>query len=98
MRCFFFARIDILNEEEYKKYLDVTDAVFAKFKGKYLAMDDAPEALEGNAGSGRVVLIEFTDERELRRWYDSTEYQGILKHRLTAADCKAMLVHGLPGE
>jgi uncharacterized protein (DUF1330 family) len=98
MICYFIARIYIKDEEEYQKYLDGADAVFSKFGGRYLAVDDGPVFLEGNAESGRIVLIEFPDERELRRWYDSPEYQGILKHRLKAADCSAALVHGLPGK
>lgn len=94
-KCYFLAHIDIVNEAEYKKYLDGTDEVLAKFKGKYLAVDKNPETLEGERAAGRTVIIEFPDEAELRRWYDSPEYQEILRHRLKAARCHAMIVHGL---
>lgn len=96
MSCYFIANINIHDEREYRKYLDGTDGVFAKFNGRYLAVDERPETLEGNGVHDRIVLIEFPDEKELKRWYDSPEYREILRHRLKAADCKAMLVYGLP--
>jgi uncharacterized protein (DUF1330 family) len=94
-KCYFLAHIDIVDEAEYKKYLDGTDSVFVKFQGKYLAVDTNPETLEGEPACGRTVIIEFPDEVELRRWYDSPEYQCILRHRLKAARCTATIVHGL---
>lgn len=95
MSCYFVARISIHNPEEYQKYLDGADAVFAKFNGHYLAVDEHPETLEGGPFCGRVVIIEFPGEAELRQWYDSPEYREILRHRLKAADCSTLLVRGL---
>lgn len=95
MSCYFIALIRIRDEAEYQKYLDGADAVFTKYKGRYLAVDDSPETLEGAWEGGRAVLIEFPDEAELKRWYLSPEYQGLLRHRLAAADCDTLLVKGL---
>jgi uncharacterized protein (DUF1330 family) len=48
--------------------------------------------LEGNWPYKRAVVIRFPSEEECRRWYDSPEYQEILKHRLKGADCATILV------
>lgn len=92
---YFLAHIRIHDTEEYQQYLDETDGVFARFNGTYLAVDQNPDVMEGCWEGGRMVLIQFPSEADLRRWYDSPEYQGILKHRLKAADCDSLLIHGL---
>ena len=94
MSCYFVARIRIHDEAEYNRYLGQCDEVFARFNGRYLAVDRSPVLLEGSPEEGRMVLIEFPDEAAFREWYDSPEYQDILAHRLAGADCTSVLVHG----
>jgi uncharacterized protein (DUF1330 family) len=95
MSSYFIAQIKINNPEEYGKYLEGVDEVFAKFNGKYLTVDDKPEVIEGNWNYSRVVVIEFPNYDDLRKWYDSEDYQNILKHRLQGADCDTVIVKGL---
>lgn len=95
MSCYFIAQIKITDMNEYEKYLDGTDSVFSRYNGKYLAVDTKPEVLEGSWSSDRIVIIEFENEKELKRWYESPEYQAILKYRLKAAKCDTLLVKGL---
>ena len=92
MSAYFIANIRIQDEAEYQKYLDAVDGVFEKFNGKYLAVDQSPEVLEGAWNHSRAVLIEFPDAQSLKAWYYSSEYQEILRFRLNAADCDAILV------
>ncbi len=94
MSCYFVARIQIHDEAEYGRYLDSCDEVFARFSGRYLAVDRSPIPLEGEPEEGRMVLIEFPDEPSFRLWYDSAEYQEILTHRLAGAHCTSVLVRG----
>ncbi len=94
MSAYFIANILIHDQEEYDKYLKSVDDVFAKFNGKYLAMDEHPSILEGTWNYTRTVLIRFPSEEDLLAWYESDEYQQILKHRLQGAHCDAILVHG----
>lgn len=94
MSCYFIARIQIHDEAEYARYLAACDDVFARFSGRYLAVDEAPVPLEGQPESGRMVIIEFPDEAAFRHWYDSPEYQAILRHRLRGATCTSSLVRG----
>ncbi len=94
MSAYFIANIRIHDQEEYDKYLKSVDDVFAKFNGKYLAMDEHPSILEGTWNYTKTVLIRFPSEEDLLAWYESDEYQQILKHRLQGAHCDAILVHG----
>ena len=94
MSYYFVANINIRDDQEYQKYLDDVDEVFAKFRGTYLAVDDLPEILEGEWENERAVLIRFDSKEDFNNWYYSDEYQNILKHRLNASRCNTILIKG----
>ena len=95
MSYYFIANIKIHDPKEYQRYINEAEQVFSKFKGKYLAVDNAPELLEGNWDYTRSVIIEFISKADFHDWYNSDDYQRILKHRLKAAECDTILVKGL---
>lgn len=88
-------QIEMIDEDEYQKYLDKVDEVFSKFNGKYLAVEDSPKIIEGTWKYSRSVLIEFESENDFNSWYFSDDYQSIVKHRLEGAHCDSVLVKGL---
>ncbi len=77
----------------YDRYLDGFDAVFERYEGEVLLVDDAPTVLEGEWPYTRLVLIRFPDEAALRRWYDSPEYQRLAQIRHQAADGFIVIAH-----
>jgi len=94
LSVFFVAQIRIHDPAEYRKYLDGCDEIFAKYNGEYLAVDDNPAILEGDWDYTKIVIIRFLNENDLRRWYESEEYQELRKFRLNAAQCDTLLVKG----
>lgn len=95
MSVYFVAQIKINDLERYDRYLEACDDVFLKYNGKYLAVDKSPEILEGEWQYSRSVIIEFPNESDLKEWYQSKEYQEILKYRLEGATCDTIIVHGI---
>ena len=95
MSYYFIAQIRIKDEIEYQKYLDNADNIFRKYKGEYLSVDNNPQIVEGSWNYTRTVLIRFNNKNDFDEWYNSKDYQDILKHRLKAADCDTILVKGL---
>lgn len=91
---YFVANININDLNEYQKYVDKVDGVFSKYKGKYLALDDNPEVLEGKWKYTRSVIVSFETKLDFDNWYNSKEYQEILKYRLNAAECDTILIKG----
>jgi uncharacterized protein (DUF1330 family) len=91
MSCYFLAQLKINDTNEYQKYLDGFDAVFEKYEGQVIAVEEDPMILEGDWQGSRVVLIQFSDENEAKRWYNSSEYQAILAHRLRSSTGTALL-------
>lgn len=96
MSCYFLARITIHDPQTYQKYLERVDAVFSKFHGTYLALDDHPGVLEGTWDCTRTVLIRFDSREDLLDWYHSPEYSEILQFRLSSAHCDSVVLEGLP--
>jgi len=92
---YFVANIKINDLSEYQKYINESEEVFAKFKGKYLAVDNEPQILEGEWKYTREVIICFENKKDFTDWYCSEDYQRILKYRLAAAECDSILVKGL---
>jgi uncharacterized protein (DUF1330 family) len=94
MSVYFVAQIKIKNELEYNLYLARCGVIFSKYNGKYLAVDSAPQIIEGSWEYSRSVIIEFPKEIDFNMWYNSNEYQSILRHRLSGARCDSILVQG----
>jgi uncharacterized protein (DUF1330 family) len=77
--------------EEYRRLgvssLDGTNAVLRVMPG-------AVETLEGDRVE-MVAVVEFPTAEELKAWYYSPQYQDLVRRRLAAADCQAVLVQGV---
>ena len=95
MNYYFIANIRIKDKKEYRKYIDKSGEVFQKYNGEYLAVDNDPKILEGNWNYSRTVLIKFKNKSDFDAWYNSDDYQKILKHRLSASECDTILVKGI---
>lgn len=95
MKYYFIAQIRIRDAIEYQKYIDSAGDIFRKYNGEYLSVDNNPQILEGEWNYARTVLIRFNSYKDFTEWYNSADYQEILKHRLKAADCDTILVKGL---
>ncbi len=91
---YFVAQIKITDPAEYQMYLDGARDIFKKHKGEYLSVDNNPQIVEGNWDYSRTVLIKFETREDFEEWYNSRDYQDILKHRLKGADCDTILIKG----
>lgn len=92
MSVYFIANIRIHDPGCYQKYLDRAGEIFKKYRGTYLAVENNAKVLEGKWNYSRAVLISFPGKEEFDAWYNSPEYQEILSHRLSAADCDSILI------
>ena len=84
-------RVPGLPEAQDLEYLERVEATFLPYGGRWLVLDGEVEVLEG-AWPGSVVLMEFPDRETARKWYDSPEYQDILRLRTDDAISDLVLV------
>lgn len=94
MTYYFLVQARVNNQEEYDKYLEKVNEVFENYEGEYLAVDESPSVIEGKWDYSKTVIIKFKSRNDFEKWYYSDDYQKILKHRLAAADCDAILIEG----
>ncbi|MEB4207898.1 DUF1330 domain-containing protein [Mycobacterium sp. 94-17] len=60
-----------------------------------LAVDTAPQVLEGDWHGDQTVVLEFESVDAARAWYESEGYQKAANLRQSVADCNAVILAGL---
>ena len=92
MSIYVIAQISITDRAVYNRYQSRFLDVFRKFKGELLAADEAPEVIEGEWRSEKVVLMKFPDKAAFEEWAYSPEYKEIVKDRSAGSDAVVLLV------
>ena len=95
MSVYIIARFKIHDRSEYDQYSAGFSAVFQKFDGTMLSVDEAPMVLAGQWEDTRSALIEFPSQESALAWMNSDEYQAIAKHRNAGSTVNSILVKGL---
>ena len=93
MSVYVIANLTI--NDRYAQYESGFMAVFGKFSGKLLAVDENQEILEGDNDCTRTVLIEFPSTKDAKGWYESDAYQELAKHRWASSTADLILIVGL---
>jgi len=67
-------------KEASLEYLENVESTFLPYGGKWLALEQPIEQIEG-AWPDSVVLMSFPDMETAKKWYYSPEYQELLPKR-----------------
>lgn len=94
MTVYSIAQLKFTDIDAYRRYQRRFPAVFEKFNAKVLVADESPVALEGDWPRDKIVILEFPDEVEARRFGASPEYQAIAKDRKAGADAVVIMAKG----
>ncbi len=92
MTAYITANLNITDPTRYADYEAGFSAIFEKYEGELLAVDDEPDALEGPATYSRCVILRFPDRDSAMRWWNSDEYQTLASIRHEASDGTISLV------
>ena len=95
MSVYLIAQIQIHDREKYADYEAGFMDIFAKYNGNLLAVDEAPQTLEGEWDFTRTVLLAFPSKGDADDWYRSDEYQALAQHRHAASDANIAVIQGL---
>jgi uncharacterized protein (DUF1330 family) len=96
MPAYVIANIEVIDPKGYDEYRSRTLGTVEKFGGRFIARGGATEVKEGGWQPKRLIMLQFADMDTARRWYDSSEYQSIIKYRSGSARTDLVLVDGLP--
>lgn len=95
MPVYIVAEVTIDDRQEYGRYEAGFLAIFQRYRGELLAVEETPQVIEGEWKATRTVLLRFPDSAEAERWYRSPEYQAIAQHRWRASRANVALLKGL---
>jgi uncharacterized protein (DUF1330 family) len=76
------------------EYLYRIDATLEPFGGRFLVHGGNLEVIE-NDWPGNLIIIEFPDRRQMRRWYASPAYQAILALRTDNSHSDVVFADGV---
>ena len=88
---FLFDNVEVNDPQALADYFPQAAKLVAEHGGRYLAVDAAPEVVEGDPGLRSVVLMEFPDGESARAWYESPAYGPLKAIRHRAARNNAVL-------
>ena len=94
MPAFVIALQVIHDRDELNKYRAHVHDVLDKYEGKIIISNEDVEILEGKWPYTKTVVISFPSIEQARRWYESKEYQDIIKYRIRATTTDLILVDG----
>ena len=94
----FVIHSTITDQEKLDAYLAQAFPTLPSEGFRVLAIDDAPQTIEGEAPGKRLVIVEADSEERFQAWYNSPKYQAIRQLRLDGSEGFALLAAGFePG-
>ncbi len=95
MPAYFIVDNEVTDPAGFEEYRKQVPGTVEKYGGKFLVRGGQVQALEGDWKPKRIVVTEFPNIEQARRWYDSEEYRALKVLRLRAARGSVVLVEGV---
>jgi len=84
----------LLDLPSLQKYAEKVPETLAPFNHHFIVRGGKPQALEGEAPQG-VVVIAFDSVEKAREWYDSPAYRAIRPLRQDSSKGRLFIVEGI---
>ena len=94
MPAYVITEVDVVDPQRYADYTAQVPATLEPYGGRFLVRGGATETIEGDWLPRRLVIIEFPSVEAAQRWYDSPEYQAIVRIRHEASTARMILAAG----
>jgi len=95
MAVYLISDVTARDADAFQTYRTRAAASIEKYGGRYLVRGGPIERLEGNWSPATIVVVEFPDAEQVRRWYASPEYAEALAVRDLALSRNLLLVEGV---
>ena len=95
MPGYLVAQLKVHDREMFARYRDAVAPLVGRFGGRYLVRGGKLDVLEGDWPMPRLVVIEFQSVAAARHFYESPEYQQILRLRTGSAGGTVAIVEGV---
>ena len=98
MKGYWIAKVNVDDQEAYKKYAKRAGPAITKYGGKFLVRGGKFEILEGKNEYERNIVLEFPSVDIAKKFYNSKEYQEAKSFRDGKADFNAIVIEGFNTE
>lgn len=90
--------LHITDATPYRQYEKGFFPLLKRHGGEFVTYDDAAFTLEGaSPRTGRMIILKFPSEAQVRAWYADPEYQALSAHRRAGTRLEFLtIVRGLP--
>lgn len=93
---YWIVRVDITDQEQFKKYVVANAGALKKYGAKFLARAGQYIVPEGTTRT-RNTIVEFPSYQAALDCWNSPEYQEALEFRLSASAIDLVIVEGYDG-
>jgi uncharacterized protein (DUF1330 family) len=94
MSRYFLAVMDKKDAATFSEYQQKAKELVAPLDVNLLAVTESVDTVAGAFNATTLVLLEFPDEAEFRKWWDSDEYKAITPLREASADTRFAVTFG----
>lgn len=96
MAAYVMVEVEIYNMEAVGPYVTAVDETIAAHGGKFMIRLGDIEVIEGGVGEYPLkTVIEFPSAEDAKSWYESPEYQAIVRYRTDNSKCNFLIVQGV---
>jgi uncharacterized protein (DUF1330 family) len=94
-KAYVIAEVDVHDAEGFEAYRSGVAPMIAAFGGRYLVRGGGVTALEGDAPSSRMVVIEFPSKAAAETFWHSEEYRPVAALRHKTAHSRIYMIEGV---
>lgn len=95
MTAYVIVDIDVHDPAGYEDYKKLAPAAVELYGGKYIARGGKTETLEGDWSPSRLVILQFENSEQAKKWLYSDEYREARAMRHTTANSKMVVIEGV---
>jgi len=95
MSAYVIVDIDVHDPVGYEEYKKLAPAAVALYGGKYIARGGKTETLEGDWSPTRLVILEFPNSEQAKKWLNSEEYSAARKMRIATTKTQMVVIEGV---
>ena len=95
MAAYVIVEIEIVDPVGFDEYRKRVVPIVEKWGGRYIAVSDRVETLEGDWKPKRIVVIEFPSTEQAKEWFGCEEYREPSKIRHRTSKTNMVLVEAM---
>jgi uncharacterized protein (DUF1330 family) len=93
--AYVIAEVDVTDGPAFQAYAAKVPETLKPYNARIIVRGK-PEAKEGSAPQGNIVMIEFESLADAQKWYSTLPYSALIPAREKSAKTRLYIVEGLP--